>query len=104
VLASLKAKTDEQREFVKLQAKYAKVSAALSKSLEFFAGVCASMRTFVATESVPHETHRLASMRGGSSQDGKTRGVQFRTWPGVQEVVRGKGVMVELTAPGWSSG
>jgi len=104
VLASLKAKTDEQREFVKLQAKYAKVSAALSKSLEFFAGVCAEHGgTFVGNlNQCRTKTHRLASTaRRLKFKDGKTRGVQFQNMAReFKKLFRGKGVMVEVDGSG----
>ena len=62
-LAKLKATTKEQKAFVELRKKLGKVSAALSKNLEFFRGVCLEMgAVFKATFNQTNTaTHRLSS-------------------------------------------
>jgi DNA polymerase I-like protein with 3'-5' exonuclease and polymerase domains len=62
-LEALKAKTPEQRAFRSLRGKLGKVNAALSKSLEFFLGVCAEYGgTFHAVfNQTTTATHRLSS-------------------------------------------
>lgn len=83
-LEGLVAKTPEQRKFRSLQAQYAKLNARLTKSLEFFAGVC---REFGGTfrgrfNQAVTQTHRLSSSgRRLSFRDGKARGVQFQNLP-----------------------
>lgn len=62
-LEKLKARTDEQKAFVKIRNELGKVSAALSKNLEFFRGVCEEMggvfkAIFNQTNTA---THRLSS-------------------------------------------
>lgn len=104
VIGSLKAKTEEQKKFVALQTRYAKLSAALSKSLEFFAGVCAEYDgTFVGNfNQCRTKTHRLSSSaRRLTFKDGKTRGVQFQNMAReYKKLFRGKGVMVEADGAG----
>jgi DNA polymerase I-like protein with 3'-5' exonuclease and polymerase domains len=62
-LDKLKATTDDQKEFLKLRKELGKVSAALSKSLEFFKGVCDERGgTFRAEfNQTSTATHRLSS-------------------------------------------
>lgn len=62
-LEKLKPKTEEQKEFLSLRRKVGKVSAALSKNLEFFIGVCREQggifkAVFNQTRTA---THRLSS-------------------------------------------
>lgn len=62
-LAALKAKTPQQKEFLRLRKSLGKLSSALSKNLEFFRGVCLEMggvfkATFNQTKTA---THRLSS-------------------------------------------
>ncbi len=83
-LEKLKATTPEQKRFVRLQAEYAKCNARLTKSLEFFSGVC---REFDGSfrgrfNQAVTQTHRLSSSgRRLGFKDGKTRGVQFQNLP-----------------------
>jgi DNA polymerase I-like protein with 3'-5' exonuclease and polymerase domains len=84
VLAALSASTQEQKRFLELQVAYAQVSAALSKSLEFFANVCAEQSgTFYGFfNQCRTKTHRLSSSaRRLKFKDGTTRGVQFQNMP-----------------------
>jgi len=80
-LQSLSAKTELQKSFVKLRTAYGKAEAALSKSLEFFYGVCEQYGgTFMANfNQTRTKTQRLSSSgRRLSFVDGKDRGVQFQ--------------------------
>lgn len=78
-LDALKARTPEQREFVKLRAEYGKLDAALSKNLEFFLGICEERDgmfygTFNQTVT---QTHRLSS---------SGRPVKFKRWKKAKSV------------------
>lgn len=83
-LAKLAAKTPQQKEFLKLRAEFGIVDAALSKSLEFFWGVCAEHGGHFRARfnQCVTQTHRLSSSgRRLSFRDGAERGVQFQNLP-----------------------
>lgn len=83
-LAKLAAKTPQQKEFLKLRAEFGIVDAALSKSLEFFWGVCAEHGGHFRARfnQCVTQTHRLSSSgRRLSFRDGTERGVQFQNLP-----------------------
>ena len=62
-LAALKGTTKEQKDFIKLRGELGKVGAALSKSLEFFQGICKEQgEVFYAVfNQTTTATHRLSS-------------------------------------------
>lgn len=62
-VAGLKARTPEQKQFLKLKGEVGKVAAALSKSLEFFKGACEEMGCifYAAFNQTVTATHRLSS-------------------------------------------
>jgi DNA polymerase I-like protein with 3'-5' exonuclease and polymerase domains len=79
-MSALKATTPEQKKFVGLRGELGKVNAALSKSLEFFQGVCAEYGCIfhaVFNQTVT-STHRL------SSSGHKTWFELFEDWKTVQ--------------------
>lgn len=83
---SKQAKTDKQREFIKLQMEYSKTNAALSKNLEFFQGVCLEYggKFHAQFNQTVAATHRLTS--SGMPLDfaylgGKTKSTQFQNMP-----------------------
>jgi DNA polymerase I-like protein with 3'-5' exonuclease and polymerase domains len=83
-LEGLKATTEEQRSFVRLRAEYGKAESALSKSLEFFQGVCDEYdgRFMANFNQTVTKTHRLSSSgRRLPFRDGKDRGAQFQNLP-----------------------
>jgi DNA polymerase I len=104
ILATLKAVTPEQKKFVELQAKYAKLSSALSKSLEFFAGVVDEHGgVFVANfHQTRTKTHRLSSSgRRLTFKNGKSYGVQFQNMAReYKRLFRGDGKIVEVDGSG----
>lgn len=83
-LAKLKAKTKEQKRFVKLQGEYSKANARITKALDFFRRVCTDHAgTFRGrfNQSVT-QTHRLSSSgRRITFSDGRALGVQFQNLP-----------------------
>lgn len=103
-LAGLKATTPEQKQFVELQARYAKLTSALSKSLEFFSGVCEEQGgTFVGNfHQTRTKTHRLSSSgRKLRFKDGKERSVQFQNMDrNYKRLFKGKGLIVEVDGSG----
>jgi DNA polymerase-1 len=82
-LGNLKANTPEQKRFVELLGEYAKVSARLSKSLNFFKGVCEEYGgTFRARfNQAVTQTHRLSSSGRRLKFKGGSGGVQFQNMP-----------------------
>ena len=83
-LEKLQGRTPEQKRFVELQAAYAKVNARLTKSLEFFSGVCREYGGVFRGRfnQAVTQTHRLSSSgRRIVFRDGKARGVQFQNLP-----------------------
>lgn len=84
-LEKLKASTPEQKEFLKLRKQLGKISAALSKNLEFFQGVCAEKGGVFRAEfnQTATATHRLSSSgiptKFDQFKDPKT--VQFQNLP-----------------------
>lgn len=103
-VTALKATTDEQKRFVELQARFAKLDAAMSKSLRFFEGVCAEHSgTFVGNfHQTRTKTHRLSSSaRRLTFADGKAAGVQFQNMDRLfKKLFRAKGMMVEVDGSG----
>ena len=79
-IEGLVAKTAEQKTFVKLRKKIGKVDAALSKSLQFFKGVCEEMGCifYAVFNQTTTATHRL------SSSGHKTWFELFQDWKTVQ--------------------
>lgn len=79
-VAGLKATSKEQKEFLALKSEVGKVSAALSKSLEFFKGVCTEYGClfYAAFNQTVTATHRL------SSSGHKTWFKTFEDWKTVQ--------------------
>lgn len=80
-LASLKAKTPQQQEFLQARAEHAKLAHTMSSSLAFFQGVCDEYGgTFYGNfHQTRTKTHRLASSgRKLLFADGKERAVQFQ--------------------------
>lgn len=83
-LLALTAITKEQRRFRSLSQEYSKCDARLTKSLEFFRGVCAQYGgTFRASfNQCTTRTHRLSSSgKKLAFAGGKPRGVQFQNLP-----------------------
>lgn len=83
-LDKLVAKTDEQRAFISLRKKLGKVQAELSKTLEFFSGVCAERegKFYGQFNQAVTQTHRLsASGVPVLLSDLTTRRVQFQNFP-----------------------
>jgi DNA polymerase I-like protein with 3'-5' exonuclease and polymerase domains len=80
-IESLKARTPEQRKFLDLKLRQAKLAHTLSASLAFFQGVCSEHGgRFVASfNQCRTKTHRLSSSgRKLTFKDGSSRGVQFQ--------------------------
>lgn len=80
------ATTDRQKEFVRLQRRYAKLNAALSKNLEFFVGVCREYGGHFHAQfnQTVAATHRLTSSGMPLSFEmfgGKSKSVQFHNMP-----------------------
>ena len=80
-LAQLKAETPEQREFVELRARHAKLAHTMSSSLSFFQGVCSEYdgRFMGNFNQCRTKTHRLSSSgRKLTFADGTEKAVQFQ--------------------------
>lgn len=83
-LDKLVAKTGPQKEFITLRKKLGKVQAELSKTLEFFDGVCRERdgKFYGQFNQAVTQTHRLsASGVPVTLSDGETRRVQFQNFP-----------------------
>lgn len=82
-LANLKAKTPEQKRFVEMMAEYGKVSARLTKSLNFFKGVCEEYGGVFRARfnQAVTQTHRLSSSGRRLKFKGGEGGVQFQNMP-----------------------
>lgn len=83
-LDSLKATTGPQKEFIALRKKLGKVQAELSKTLEFFDGVCRERggKFYGQFNQAVTQTHRLSSSGVPVTlADGETRRVQFQNFP-----------------------
>ena len=84
-LASLTAKTADQRKFLKLRKEIGKVGSALSKNLEFFKGVCKEMGGvfYAVFNQANTATHRLSSSGISTMFEmfDKAKGVQFQNLP-----------------------
>ena len=83
-LAALVAKTDAQRDFISLRKRLGKVQAELSKTLEFFNGVCQEKdgKFYGQFNQAVTKTHRLSSSGVPVTlKDGSTRRVQFQNFP-----------------------
>lgn len=92
-LAALQASTDQQREFISLHKEQSKVSAALSKALNFFQGICATAQGIFYADfnQTRTATHRLSS--SGIATD--YGGVQF------QNLARAFKRLFRAKNPGW---
>lgn len=82
-LEGLRAKTPEQKRFVELMTEYNRVSARLTKTLNFFRGVCEEYGgTFRARfNQAVTQTHRLSSSGRRLRFKGGAGGVQFQNMP-----------------------
>lgn len=82
-LLALKAKTKAQRKFLDLRGRYGQVNARLTKSLEFFKGVCDNYGgTFYGNfNQCVTQTHRLSSSGRKEDINGEKKGVQFQNLP-----------------------
>lgn len=83
-LDSLKATTGPQKEFIILRKKLGKVQAELSKTLEFFDGICRERggKFYGQFNQAVTQTHRLSSSGVPVTlADGETRRVQFQNFP-----------------------
>lgn len=83
-LAALKAKTPEQKEFLKLQAELSTAEARLSKALDVFSLACDQQDGLLYGNfnQCVTQTHRLSSnAKRLTGPDGKERGAQFQNMP-----------------------
>lgn len=83
-LEKLRAKTAEQKRFIHLRQEWGKVSAAITKSLEFFRHVCDEDKgvLFGRYNQTVTQTHRLSSSgRKRKFSDGFEGGCQFQNLP-----------------------
>lgn len=80
-MAALKAETPEQKKFVELRGRYAKLAHTMSSCLEFFKGVCDEYgnKFYGNFNQTRTKTHRLSSSGHRITfADGEVRGVQFQ--------------------------
>ena len=83
-LEALVARTPEQKRFVEARSAFGKLDAALTKSLNFFSGICSEYgSTFCGNfNQTVTKTHRLSSSgRKVRFRDGTEKGVQFQNLP-----------------------
>jgi DNA polymerase I-like protein with 3'-5' exonuclease and polymerase domains len=101
-LKKLKATTSKQKEFLKIKAELGKVSAALSKSLEFFKGVVDEYGEVFHAEfnQTVTATHRLSSsgIRMTFEQFDKPKQAQFQNLPNAFKT------LFRAKRPGWKIG